>query len=173
MFLSSCIYFFNQWTYVHIFKNKINKLNKHIIKICNLFIIYNKYVKFIFKQKLTISTNLLLDSDFRYRHLTIQEDYENPPKSLKRVARKQKKIKLEPKPIEETADLNYSASSRGNNMLFHLSQKYIRNNIHGDRIYWKCSKWHSGCKGRAITLISNPIACVVKNKHNHDIQLPE
>ena len=126
--------------------------------------------KLITKQ--LISTNFLLDSDFNYRHLTIQEDYDPPSRVPRKLIRKQRKVKLEPKPIQEINNLNYTTSSRGNDMLFHLSQKYIRNNIHGDRTYWKCSKWHSGCKGRAITLISNPIACVVKNSHNHDIQLP-
>uniref|UniRef100_A0A182NKW8 BEN domain-containing protein n=1 Tax=Anopheles dirus TaxID=7168 RepID=A0A182NKW8_9DIPT len=61
---------------------------------------------------------------------------------------------------------------RGNNVLIYEGHRYIKNNMHGGRLYWKCSKWHTNCKARAITLLANPNQCVLKNLHNHD-SLPE
>ncbi len=65
------------------------------------------------------------------------------------------------------SDTNYGPSGRSNNVLYHQGHKYIRNNAHGNKIYWKCTKWHSGCKARAITLKSDPSHCVTKNDHLH------
>lgn len=64
-------------------------------------------------------------------------------------------------------ELNYTHSGRSNNFLFHMGQKYIRNNAHGDKIYWKCTKWRIGCKARAITLKSDPNTCIIKSDHHH------
>lgn len=49
-----------------------------------------------------------------------------------------------------------------------MGHKYIRNNVHGSKIYWKCTKWHNGCKARAITNAFNSESCNTKNVHNHD-----
>jgi hypothetical protein len=46
-------------------------------------------------------------------------------------------------------------------------QKYIQNNKYGEKIYWKCSKWHDGCKARAITLLTQPDCITRRNEHNH------
>lgn len=59
-------------------------------------------------------------------------------------------------------------SGRGNNVLIYDGHRYIKNNLASGRMYWKCSKWHTNCKARAITLVSNPNHCVLKNSHNHD-----
>ncbi|XP_055620527.1 uncharacterized protein LOC129764911 [Toxorhynchites rutilus septentrionalis] len=42
-------------------------------------------------------------------------------------------------------------SGRGNNVLIYDGHRYIKNNSHSGKIYWKCTKWHNGCKARAIT----------------------
>uniref|UniRef100_A0A182PMZ0 FLYWCH-type domain-containing protein n=1 Tax=Anopheles epiroticus TaxID=199890 RepID=A0A182PMZ0_9DIPT len=57
---------------------------------------------------------------------------------------------------------------RGNNVLIYEGHRYIKNNCYGGKMYWKCSKWHTLCKARAITSISHPEQCVLKNSHNHD-----
>lgn len=95
--------------------------------------------------------------------------------TVKQRAKKITKIKAEQNAaafpdIEITnPELNYTHSGRSNNFLFHLGQKYIRNNAHGDKIYWKCTKWHAGCRGRAITRKSDPNHCTVKNDHYHPL----
>lgn len=60
----------------------------------------------------------------------------------------------------------YEMSSRGNKLLYCNDQKYIRNNVHGSKVYWKCTKWHNGCKARAITS-EDKSPCFLKNIHNH------
>lgn len=63
----------------------------------------------------------------------------------------------------------YCVSGRGNSILSLGNHRYIRNNAHGEKIYWKCTKWHSNCKARAITELHKPEGKVItKNKHNHD-----
>uniref|UniRef100_A0AAG5CMR6 BTB domain-containing protein n=1 Tax=Anopheles atroparvus TaxID=41427 RepID=A0AAG5CMR6_ANOAO len=59
------------------------------------------------------------------------------------------------------------AHGRGNNMLIYDGHRYIKNNVYGDRTYWKCTKWHAQCKARAITNSVAPDECTLKNLHNH------
>lgn len=63
--------------------------------------------------------------------------------------------------------IKYSTSGRVNKLLIYQGHKYIRNNKYGDNIYWKCTKWHNGCKARAITNIQDPTLCLLKNVHTH------
>uniref|UniRef100_A0A182J4A7 FLYWCH-type domain-containing protein n=1 Tax=Anopheles atroparvus TaxID=41427 RepID=A0A182J4A7_ANOAO len=51
------------------------------------------------------------------------------------------------------------AHGRGNNMLIYDGHRYIKNNVYGDRTYWKCTKWHAQCKARAITNSVAPDEC--------------
>lgn len=67
----------------------------------------------------------------------------------------------------EEDDVSFSTSLRGNKLLHHNGQKYIKNNIYGKQTYWKCSRWHGGCKARAITYQCEPATVVIKNIHNH------
>lgn len=62
----------------------------------------------------------------------------------------------------------YESSMRGNRLLHYMGHKYIKNNVHGANTYWKCTKWHNGCKARAITNSTIADSCYVKNVHNHD-----
>lgn len=61
----------------------------------------------------------------------------------------------------------YVTTMRGNKLLIYQGHRYIKNNAHGIRIYWKCTRWHTGCKARAITNIGED-SCVLKNAHNHE-----
>lgn len=58
-------------------------------------------------------------------------------------------------------------SGRRNQVMVCEGEKYIQNNKYGDKIYWKCSRWHDKCKARAITLQSQPECIVRRNEHNH------
>lgn len=62
----------------------------------------------------------------------------------------------------------YQSSIRGNRLLHYMGHKYIKNNVHGANVYWKCTKWHNGCKARAITNLTMADSCYVKNVHNHE-----
>lgn len=70
--------------------------------------------------------------------------------------------------LEGHGSVLYEASLRGNRLLHFMGHKYIRNNVHGNNIYWKCTKWHNGCKARAITNAYDSTTCSTKNVHNHD-----
>lgn len=59
-------------------------------------------------------------------------------------------------------------TGRGNKILIYNGQKYIKNNEHGMNTYWKCTKWHNGCKARAITQSCEPNVVITKNIHNHE-----
>lgn len=61
----------------------------------------------------------------------------------------------------------FMQSGRRNQIMVCENQKYIQNNKYGEKIYWKCSKWHDGCKARAITLQSQPDCITRRNEHNH------
>lgn len=64
----------------------------------------------------------------------------------------------------------YLQSLRGNRLLMHDGVKFIRNNKHNGKIYWKCTRWHAACRARAITSESDPCAPVkLKNHHNHSL----
>lgn len=69
--------------------------------------------------------------------------------------------------------VTYLSSLRGNRLLHFMGHRYIKNNVHGANIYWKCTKWHNGCKARAITNSSVSDSCTVKNVHNHPAILSE
>lgn len=73
------------------------------------------------------------------------------------------------KVIEVYADgrIIYELSPRGNKLLHYDGHKYIRNNVYLHNIYWKCTKWHSGCKARAITSTDDNDFCCTKNLHIH------
>lgn len=75
--------------------------------------------------------------------------------------------------IEGSGGVVYQSSVRGNRLLHYMGHKYIRNNVHGSTIYWKCTKWHNGCKARAITTMTNPDNCSIKNVHNHEELISE
>lgn len=64
-------------------------------------------------------------------------------------------------------------SGRRNQVMICEGQKYIQNNKYGDKIYWKCSRWHDKCKARAITLLSQPECIIRRNEHNHSESLLE
>lgn len=61
----------------------------------------------------------------------------------------------------------YEISQRGNKLLHYDGHKYIRNNVYAQNVYWKCTKWHNGCKARAITNLDNSSICALRNIHNH------
>lgn len=64
--------------------------------------------------------------------------------------------------------IQYERSNRGNQLLHFGGHKYIKNNEYGQNVYWKCTKWHGGCKARAITNIYNSNICSTRNIHNHN-----
>lgn len=66
-----------------------------------------------------------------------------------------------------TVPFEFAESGRRNLVMICEGRKYIQNNKYGEKIYWKCSKWHDGCKARAITLISQPECITRRNEHNH------
>lgn len=99
---------------------------------------------------------LVMDVDDFMQRKTVQ-------KKLKRT--KVPKVEI----VGGSGGIVYQSSARGNRLLHYMGHKYIKNNVHGANIYWKCTKWHSGCKARAITNSSVPDSCSIKNNHNHDV----
>lgn len=87
-------------------------------------------------------------------------------KSYERL-KKSKKPKGEKKSQIQMHGLNYEMTGRGNKLLVFNGHRFIKNNEHGQNIYWKCTKWHSGCMARAISKSSDTTTCVLKNTHNH------
>jgi hypothetical protein len=87
------------------------------------------------------------------------------PTKMKQRARKRGQT------IKQTIDHAplFDPSGRGNNILIFEGHRYIKNNKHHDKVYWKCTKWHTGCKARAITTLTDESGCVLKNSHNHGI----
>ena len=81
---------------------------------------------------------------------------------------KRQAVKFERTFEEGGAGIVYESSQRGNKLLHYMGHKYIKNNVHGKTVYWKCTKWHSGCKARAITNLYETDSCYTKNVHNHD-----
>lgn len=67
----------------------------------------------------------------------------------------------------EGSEIYYETSQRGNRLLHYMGHKYIKNNEHGKNVYWKCTKWHTGCKARAITSNESD-QCALKSEHNHE-----
>ncbi|XP_036324973.1 uncharacterized protein LOC118738156 [Rhagoletis pomonella] len=76
---------------------------------------------------------------------------------------------LENRTMDDWGAIKYSTTSRGNKLLSYGGHRFIKNNIYGMRVYWKCTKWHSHCKARAITSFAAPTCCVIKGVHNHSI----
>lgn len=68
-----------------------------------------------------------------------------------------------------SGNIKYVNTNRGNKLLYFEGHRYIKNNIYGSNIYWKCTKWHNQCKGRAITSIDSPEKCIMKGVHNHPL----
>lgn len=86
------------------------------------------------------------------------------------LAKSRKKVKRLSFPKVEmvgSGGVVYQSSVRGNRLLHYMGHKYIKNNVHGTNVYWKCTKWHNGCKARAITNMTVADSCYVKNIHNH------
>lgn len=71
--------------------------------------------------------------------------------------------------LYESMELYYENSLRGNKILILGQHKYIRNNVYGTNVYWKCTKWHTGCKSRAITSLHDQNWCTTRNVHNHSM----
>lgn len=67
----------------------------------------------------------------------------------------------------ESMELYYENSVRGNKILILGPHKYIRNNVYGSNVYWKCTKWHTGCRSRAITSLTDESLVTTRNIHNH------
>ncbi|XP_018790314.1 PREDICTED: modifier of mdg4-like isoform X8 [Bactrocera latifrons] len=82
---------------------------------------------------------------------------------------KRKPLFLENRTLDDWGAIKYSTTSRGNKLLSYEGHRFIKNNIYGMKVYWKCTKWHSNCKARAITSFAAPTRCVIKGVHNHSI----
>lgn len=82
-----------------------------------------------------------------------------PPKKKERINH--------PASTSFNVPFQFVESGRRNQVMICEGRKYIQNNKYGEKIYWKCSKWHDGCKARAITLISQPDCIIRRNEHNH------
>lgn len=65
--------------------------------------------------------------------------------------------------------LQFKPSLRGNQVLHVSGHKYIRNNVYGQNVYWKCTKWHSGCRARVITSLTDATKCYPRSGHNHGV----
>uniref|UniRef100_A0A182F8L4 FLYWCH-type domain-containing protein n=1 Tax=Anopheles albimanus TaxID=7167 RepID=A0A182F8L4_ANOAL len=88
-----------------------------------------------------------------------------------RSVSKRGKMKTETPPMVEipsSTKIHY-INGRGNNMLIYQGHRYIQNNVYAGKKYWKCTKWHSQCKARAITDSADPERCILKNTHNHNV----
>lgn len=93
-------------------------------------------------------------------YLTFVQEYKN----TNTRASKQEYVQYE----DKSDIFFYEKSQRGNDLLHFRGHKYIRNNIHGGHTYWKCTRWHHGCKARAITMGPEGTQCLTKNIHNHE-----
>lgn len=69
----------------------------------------------------------------------------------------------------QSMELYYENSLRGNKILILGPHKYIRNNVYGSNVYWKCTKWHTGCRSRAITSLTDESLVTTRNVHNHSL----
>jgi FLYWCH zinc finger domain len=89
--------------------------------------------------------------------------------SLKKRVASDGRIKKDVPPLltSYTVPFQFIDSGRRNQLMICEGRRYIQNNKYGDKIYWKCSSWHSGCKARAITLLSQPDCIIRRNDHNH------
>lgn len=97
-----------------------------------------------------------------YFVMDVDEASMNTPTLKRRKPKRESKIEM-----IGSGDVHYQSSVRGNRLLHYMGHKYIKNNVHGANVYWKCTKWHNGCKARAITNSTMENSCFVKNVHNH------
>ncbi|XP_037807982.1 modifier of mdg4-like isoform X6 [Lucilia sericata] len=82
---------------------------------------------------------------------------------------KRKPTFLNSRTLDDWGNIKYTDTARGNKLLYFEGHRFIKNNIYGSNIYWKCSKWHSNCKARAITSLEVPSKCIIKGCHNHPL----
>lgn len=76
---------------------------------------------------------------------------------------------LNARTLDDWGNIKYTDTARGNKLLYFEGHRFIKNNIYGSNIYWKCSKWHNNCKARAITSLEVPSKCIIKGCHNHPL----
>ncbi|XP_037945136.1 modifier of mdg4 isoform X7 [Teleopsis dalmanni] len=76
---------------------------------------------------------------------------------------------LDSRGIDDWGNMRYDTTARGNKVLHFEGHRFTKNNVYGSNIYWKCTKWHSACKARAITSLNEPWRCILKGTHNHAI----
>lgn len=93
--------------------------------------------------------------------------------TIKTGLSKRKPVFLNARTLDDWGNIKYSDTARGNKLLFFEGHRFIKNNIYGSNIYWKCSKWHSNCKARAITSLEVPSKCIIKGVHNHPLALDD
>ncbi|XP_058057586.1 modifier of mdg4-like isoform X13 [Anopheles bellator] len=98
--------------------------------------------------------------------------HQKKPKQKRKQPQLRKSQQLQQHELKELSygKLQY-AVGRGNNVLIYDGHRYIKNNVYAGKTYWKCSKWHTQCKARAITDMSDPNHCTVKNTHNHRLSI--
>lgn len=99
--------------------------------------------------------------------MDVDSTLDSLPASPTKQRRRMKRMAM-PKVEVGTGGVVYQSSVRGNRLLHYMGHKYIKNNVHGANVYWKCTKWHNGCKARAITNQTMADSCFVKNVHNHE-----
>lgn len=116
-----------------------------------------------------------VEADFDKQRYTIKysEQIKDTVSSKKNIEIVKNTLKKSPKKStnDESTDTDIPfelfESGRRNQILVCQGEKYIKNNKYGEKIYWKCSRWHIGCKARAITLDSKLNYIIRKNSHNH------
>jgi FLYWCH zinc finger domain len=69
-------------------------------------------------------------------------------------------------PIMATCRMDYDNAGRVKYLVCN-GFRYIKNNKHGNKIYWNCTKFRAKCRARVITEVDDPNKCIVKNGHNH------
>ncbi|XP_055850828.1 uncharacterized protein LOC129915355 [Episyrphus balteatus] len=52
---------------------------------------------------------------------------------------------LDARTFDNWGQIKYTTSPRGNKLLCYEGHRFIKNNIYGTNIYWKCTKWHNNC----------------------------
>lgn len=113
-------------------------------------------------------TEIIMISE-RAKHQGYDDDYEfkdlTPGKPQPKISKKERGQHCSSTSF--TVPFQFAESGRRNQVMICEGRKYIQNNKYGEKIYWKCSKWHDGCKARAITLQSQPDCIIRRNEHNH------
>ncbi|KAL7020384.1 hypothetical protein ACKWTF_011498 [Chironomus riparius] len=101
-------------------------------------------------------------------HFVFKEEVSTPNSS--RISIKKERTSIPPLLTSYTVPFHFVESGRRNQLLICEGHKYILNNKYGEKSYFKCSCWHSGCKARAITITSQPDCIIRRNEHNHPKQ---